>query len=299
MNLTHKKILITGGHGFIGSNLTKHLEKKKAIVDIYDKKEGNDVQDVDNLKRYVKKNYFAIYHLAGFSGSAKSNEQKTECFRQNTFSSANLCELITKYSPNTKLILSGSRLEYGVPRYLPIDESHPTLPNSIYGLSKLAATQTGLIYFKKNNLDITIFRTSNVYGPHPSTSFAGYNVINFFIDRAVKNQELKIYGDGEQLRDYIYIDDLVEVFTKVLKTSTLGNIYNLGYGRGIKFKDMVAKIIKIVGKGKLTYEKWPDDYTEVETGSYVTDISKIKKDLKFIPRTSFEKGIEKTARNYS
>ena len=294
MNLKNKKILITGGAGFIGSYLNKKLIEHGSITDIFDVSYGNDICDEKQLKKYVKKKFNVIYHLAGFSGSSESNLDQLNCIKTNTLASILLCELVIKYSPETKLIFSSSRLEYGVPQYLPVDEKHPTIPTSAYGLSKLATTQMALIYHKNNYLKVTIFRTSNVYGPHPKHGFAGYNVINHFIDIAKRNESLTIFGNGEQLRDYIFIDDMVESFILAAGSNTVGEVYNIGFGQGIKFKDMAKLIIKKVGKGKLKFVKWPEKYISVETGSYVTNINKYTKATGFKPEIGFEEGIKRT-----
>lgn len=294
MNFNGKKILITGGNGFIGTNLAKRLRSCRGNVEVYDLDEGNDILDYPKLQSFIKKRFDFIYHLSGFSGSPKSNSQKLKSFKINSFAALKLCELIVKFSPSAKLIISGSRLEYGMPIYLPVDEKHPTLPNSIYGLTRLIASEIVMSFVKKRNLNATIIRTSNVYGPHPKVKFQGYNVINNFIDRALQNKVLTVFGDGKQIRDYIYIDDLVEAFILCSKPKANGQIYNLGYGKGISFTRMVSLICQIAKKGKLIYQQWPKDTKEVETGDYISDISKIKKELGFEPKINFRLGIEKT-----
>lgn len=297
MNLKGKKILITGSEGFIGSALKDRLQQLGCVVVGFDIEKGDDIRDNEKLKKAIYKKFDAIYHLAGFSGSSSSNDDVQKCFALNSIATANLITLILKYSPETKLILSGSRLEYGKPQYLPVDENHPTAPISAYGISKLASTQLALVFARSHNLKTTIFRTSNVYGPHKKSSFKGYNVINYFIDEAKKGNTLTVFGDGKQTRDYIYIEDLVEAFVKGLKEEADGQIYNLGYGQPIEFVRMIKSIVKTVGKGKVKFIKWPPDFKGVETGSYVSAIGKIKKDLGFTPKTDFEKGIKLTVQN--
>ncbi|MDP2649736.1 MAG: NAD(P)-dependent oxidoreductase [bacterium] len=297
MNLKGKKILVTGGHGFIGQYLIKRLILKESKVDVFDISNGLDITNAEQLKSFVKKKYDIIYHLAGFSGSAESNQEKLKCLNINLLSTVNLFELILKYSPKTKIILSSSRLEYGPPKYLPIDELHPTEPTSMYGLTKLNSTQMAMIYRDQFNLDVTVMRTSNVYGPHSNKKFAGYNVVNHFINLAKKGKTLTIYGDGKQKRDYIYIDDFVDVLILATSKKASGKIYNLGLSKGVVFREMAELIVKAVGKGSIKFVKWPEGYEQVETGSYVSDITKIKKDLGFNPKISFEEGILKTIEN--
>ena len=297
MNFKNKKILVTGGSGFIGENFIKRLKILNEDVVNYDISNGNDILDKKSLAEFIKKKYDVIYHLAGYSGSSESNENVEKSYRINTFATVNLLNLISRYSPNTKIILSSSRLEYGVPKYLPVDEKHPTNPTSAYGLSKLAATQMAMVYYRKNGLDVTVFRTSNVYGPHPPAKFTGYNTINHFIDLAKNNKILTIFGDGEQERDYLYIGDLIDAFILTAIKNSDNKIYNLGFEQGIKFKDMVYLIVKKVGKGKGEFKDWPKDFKDVETGSYISDISKIKKELGFKPKINFEEGVYKTVNN--
>ncbi len=293
MNFKGKKVLVTGGNGFIGSHLVKKLKDLEAHVEIFDRANADDICDEKKLEKTIKKKFDVIYHLAGFSGSKESNENVEKSFNINAFATINLFELVLKYSPKTKVILSNSRLEYGKPQYLPVDEKHLTIPTSAYGLSKLIAGQMALVY-KSNGLKVTIFRTSNVYGPHPFSKFSGYNIINHFIDIAKNNGTLTIYGDGEQLRDYIFVDDLVKAFVLAAHKNTSGEIYNLGFGKGIKLKDMTNLIIKTAGSGSVEFKRWPDEFQKVETGSYISDISKIKIELGFKPKIDFETGIRKT-----
>ena len=294
MTLKNKRILVTGGTGFIGQNLVKKCQSLGTLVDIFDISKGQDIENTKQLGKCIKNKYDIIFHLAGFSGSAESNKEKLKCLRINLLASVNLYDLITKFSPKTKLILSSSRLEYGPPQYLPVDEKHPTLPTSTYGLTKLTATQMAIIYHNQAGLDVTIFRTSNVYGPHRSNKFSGYNVINHFIDLAKDEKPLVIFGDGNQQRDYLYIDDFIEAVLLAVTQNTSGQIFNLGAGTGIKFKKMAELIIKKVGKGAVKYVKWPDDFLILETGSYISDIRKIKRELGFSPKISFEEGIKKS-----
>ena len=294
MNLKDKKILITGGSGFVGMNLITRLQKEGANVENYDISNGNRIENSINLLKFVKKQFDIIYHLAGFSGSSESNKDIQKSFEINTLSTVNLLNMVTKFSPKTKIIFSSSRLEYGKPVYLPVDENHPTQPISAYGLSKLCATQVALIYHKIHNLDVTIFRTSNVYGPHPYAKFSGYNIVNHFIDLAKQNKTLTIFGEGAQIREYLYIDDFIDAIILASTPKSAGQIYNLGYGKGIKLKEIAKLIIKTVSKGKVKVVKWPKNYQEVETGDYVSDISKIENDLDFKPKIDFQTGIGKT-----
>lgn len=293
MKFSNKKILVTGGSGFIGHHLMQKLKELGARVENFDLSVGRNIQSESQLKEAVKKQFDIIFHLAGFSGPSRSNKDAKKAYIINTFATVSLLNFIKDFSAKTKIIFSNSRLEYGKPQYLPVDELHPLRPNSSYGVSKLAATEAAMLYHRLNNLDITVFRTSNVYGPYKA-GFLGYNIINHFIDLAKNDKTLTIYGRGDQIRDYLYIDDLIDAFILAVSPRSKGQIYNLGYGKGIKFTEMVNLIIKLSGKGRIRHIKWPKDDQEVETGDYISDISKIKKELGFSPKISFDGGILKT-----
>lgn len=294
MNYDGKKILVTGGRGFIGENLIKRLRGINAKVHSFDIHDGQNIEDRNLLNKTIRNQYDYIYHLAAFSGSQESLKEHELCFNINVLATTYLLEAVIKLSPQTKVILSSSRLEYGNPEYIPVDESHPTFPTSPYGLSKLVATQIAQIYAMTKKLRVTTFRTSNVYGPHSRKEFLGYNIINHFIDIAKKNKVIKIFGSGKQQRDYIFIDDLIDAFLLVKNTRSDGQIYNLGYGKGISLIDMADIIVKIIGKGKISRVRWPSDFRKVETGSYISDIAKITQELGFTPKISFQEGIIKT-----
>ncbi len=289
-----KKVLVTGSSGFIGKHLKTKLEKQGVHVDIFDRLNGQDINNTSQLKKVVKNNYDVVYHLAGFSGSKESNENRFKSFQINTLATVNLMELIVNYSPDTKIIISSSRLEYGKPLNIPIDEKHKTKPTSAYGLSKLAATQMAQIFGNTRNLKYIVFRTSNVYGPHEEKKFSGYNLVNYFIDQAKRGNNLIIFGKGDQLRDYIYIDDLTQAFVMAAESEVQQQIYNLGSGKGISLKHMAQTIINSIGKGKIKYINWPKKYKEVETGSYITNLKKINKELGFSPKVRFADGIKMT-----
>jgi len=297
MNLKKKKILVTGGNGFIGQNLKDRFVSFGAHVDSYDIENGQDICNKSLIRKTIKNQYDYVYHLAAFSGSQKSLNSHGQCMKTNALATVLILDAIVDLSPTTKIITSGSRLEYGIPQYLPVDENHPTEPNSPYGLSKLICSQMAKVYGDTRNLKFTAFRTSNVYGPHHNSRFAGYNLINYLIDLAKNNKGLSVFGDGKQLRDYLFIDDLIDAFVLALNPKSNNKIYNLGYGKGISLMDMTKLIVDTVGKGKIQKVAWPQDWKSIETGSYASDITKIKKELGFKPKINFKDGIKKTIEN--
>ena len=144
-----------------------------------------------------------------------------------------------------------------------------------------------------------LFRIANPYGPRCQMQHSKYAIINWFIRNAMEDKEITIFGDGSQIRDYIFVDDLADAFILASVDENIkSEIFNIGCGTGTSFREMVQLVVEVVGKGKIKYQPWPQDYLNVETGDYVTNISKITKMLNWLPKTNLKKGIEETVAYY-
>lgn len=303
------KVLILGGTGFIGSNLFRNFSQKKLFSKITltsnkQNKEKNALQlDILNKERLetLVKNQEVIINLTGKSGVVATLKDPVETFKVNTIGQLNLLEACKKVNPKALIIFVTSRLEYGKPARLPVRSSDPLKPNSIYGMSKYAATVSTLIYHRLYNLKTVVLRISNPFGSQPLPTSFSYNLINHFIYQAVKDGTITIFGKGEQKRDYIYIDDVCQVFYKVIinKKKIIGRVFNIGSGRPISLQKMAKLIIKTAGKGRLEYKSWPKEWRSLETGDFYFDISRAKKILSWEPETTIQKGIIKTIKDFS
>jgi nucleoside-diphosphate-sugar epimerase len=203
------------------------------------------------------------------------------------------------YNPKAKIVYPGSRLQYGRIQRLPVTEEHPREPLSIYAIHKNTGEQYYQAFFKHYGICSTCFRITNPYGPRAQMKNSGHSLINWFIRLAVDNQIIKIYGQGEQLRDYIYIDDLVEgLILTMINDKSYGQIYNIGSGQPTKFIDMARLVVQTVGQGKIENIPWPKNYDNFETGDFYADISRLKNHIDWQPHTSLKDGIEKTFRYY-
>ena len=233
--------------------------------------------------------------LVGLSGQVNSNIHAHESFEVNVLAYLQFLNLVRFKLPNAHLIFSSSRLEYGKPVYLPVDEQHPIQPLSLYGIHKHLISDYCQFLFRVHQFPTTVIRTSNPYGPHKFRRNHSYNVINYFVDLALKNKEIKLFGGGRQQRDYLYIDDLVEAFLAIEQNpKSFGKIYNVGSGKGITLNQISTVIVSQAGKGIIKILPWPDEYKQVETGDYISDISKITKEIKWKPKTSLSEGIRNT-----
>ncbi len=316
--LLGKRVLITGGLGMIGSSLAHKLVECKAnvtIVDAYIEPYGanlfningvkdavglniSDIRDKEAMKILVKDNDL----IFNFAGQVSHNDSIEKPFLDadiNYIGHLNVLECVRKYNPRAKILFSGSRLQFGKIKYMPVDEKHPLDPETPYAFNKAVAEATYKYYFRQHGIRCVIFRIANPYGSRCQMKHSKYSLVNFFLRQAMEDKEITIYGDGEQIRDYIYVDDLVDAFLCAASSEKSdGEVFNVGSGVGTKFVDMVKLIIDVVKKGRIKHVCWPEDYANVETGDYVTDISKIDAILNWRPSITLREGITKTYRYY-
>ena len=180
-------------------------------------------------------------------------------------------------------------------------EEHPLNPlkKDIYAIDKTSGEIYYRNYNKESNLNTLVFRITNPFGPRAQIKHPKYGIVNWFIRQILENKPITIYGKGSQLRDYIYIDDLVYAFlTAGIHPNLKTRVYNVGSGVGTKFIDMVNTIVNIVGKGKIKHVEWSKNYENFETGDFYADISRIENELNWKPSISLENGLRKTIEFY-
>ena len=301
-----KRVLVTGGLGFIGFNLVRALESAGAEIGVlshswppeHESALGDvtffkgDIRDPAVTDQAVAGNEL-IFHLAGKSGPAASNASPLDDLDVNSRGTLTLLDSCRRLNSSVKVVFPSSRLVYGHASKLPVTEDAPTAPLSIYGIHKLAAEQYLLLYQRLHGLRATILRITNPYGPFQRPEQNRYGIVNWFIHEAVHGHTLTVYGDGKQLRDYIHVDDAVDaMLTAGLAPEADGKIFNVGSGRGVSFVDMAEHVIKSAGRGRLKHVEWPADAALVETGDFVADTSLIAKQLGWKALIPLESGIE-------
>lgn len=313
--MKHKRaILIIGGLGFIGKNLYRHLKKDDCIVHILtnvplDPKDpfANEVNtqdliygDITNLEELrIICNYSLIYSLAGLSGAANSIHDPYNDVKVNLIGHLNILETCRMFNPNAIVVFPSSRLVYGKPEYTPVDEQHPLNPESIYAIHKLTAEQYYLLYYKIYKIRTIILRISNPYGPYQMFGEKKYGILNWFIHNSLQGSEIEIFGQGVQKRDYIYIDDLVELMAACIDNSSLyGGIFNVGSGYGISIFDAIEVLQGIIPQLRYRFVKWPEIEKKIETGDYISNIERISSLTGWSPKIAFIEGMTRTVEYY-
>jgi UDP-glucose 4-epimerase len=210
-----------------------------------------------------------------------------------------LLESCRKYNREVKIIFSGTRGEYGASVKLPVGEDHPTHPKGIYAVTNLSAEKMVLVYDDVHKISGTCLRITNTYGPRHQMAHDEYGVLNWFIRKAIDDELVPVFGEGHILRDFLYVDDLVDCFLQVAACSAaFGEVFNVGTGIPISFIDLAKKIVEVAGSGKVAFTEFTKERKEVEPGDYYTDISKVRKVVGWTPNTDLKEGIKKTIEFY-
>ncbi len=309
-----QKALVFGGLGFVGSNTVQKLVQLGATVTVFDAmlpglgaNKANvmeivdkitvvkkDMRDFDAVCNAVKGQQF-IFNCAGKSTHAQSMQMPFEDVQQNIVATLNVLEACRKFNLNAKIVFAGTRAELGAVGKLPADEQSLPHPLDIYSVNKWAASQYHLLYNRFYGLKACAIRVANCYGPRSQMHHHAYGVMNWFIRLALEGKTINVFGDGQFIRDYTFVDDAVDSLLLAAQSDkSNGKMYCIGSGRKIKFIDYVKKIIKIAGRGSFKLVEWPTEKKKIDIGSFYTDYSLIKKQLGWFPSTSLEDGLLKT-----
>ncbi len=315
----NKSILITGGLGFLGSNLANRLSSygaKLIILDslnpLYGGNEFNidpefkdkmrivigDIRDkglIDELVTGVD----LIYHFAAQVSYIDSNSIPFEDLEVNQRATLNILEACRNFNPKAKVLFASSRLVLGKTATSNITEDTPAEPLSLYGVHKLAAEKYLKMYYNDFGIPATILRLTNPYGPRQQIKHNKYSLVGWFVRLALEGKEISIFGEGRQIRNYIFVDDVVEAFVRCGATNnTNGQLYFLGSRENTAFRAMVEQVIETVGSGSIRFVDWPKNYERVETGDVLIDTSKIRNAIGWEPTVSLKEGIFKTYQYY-
>lgn len=312
-SLFKKNVLITGGLGFIGSNLAIKLVESGAKVTILDSLLPNyggnkfnifpikhmvkvkiaDMRNQKTIDRIVRKQD-VIFNLAGTLSHIDSMLNPFVDLDINCRAQLCLLEACRKYNPKVRIIFAGTRNQYGRALYLPVDEKHIEDPTDINGINSTAGEKYHFLYHRIYGLEVVSLRMTNTFGPRHQMKHSKQGVLNWFIRLLMDNKTVELFGDGSQIRDINYVDDVVDaLILSALSRGANGNVYNLG-GMPITLLDFVKTTISILGYGKYRTIKFPKERKNIEIGNYVADIGKINNDLGWKPKVSASEGIQRT-----
>jgi UDP-glucose 4-epimerase len=306
-----RRALVIGGFGFIGAHLTARLQELGAAVTVATRSLGRyaasglsvraleaDLRDADAIRSAVL-GQDVVFNLAGESGAVRSMDDPWTDLDVNCRGNLVLLETLRTENAAATLVFVSSRLVYGEHEPQPVSEAQAAAPLCVHGVHKLAVEHYLRVYGRAYGLKAVVARLTNPYGPGQPSARDAYGVINRLIHRALANDTLPIYGDGRQQRDYIYIADAVEALVGLGgAAAAVGQTYNVGSGIGMALVEAAHTIVTIAGGGRLAFVEWPELARSIETGDFVADVGRLRRDLGWAPRVSFVDGLQRTIAHY-
>ncbi len=312
------RVLITGGLGFIGSNLAIRLVELGAEVTIIDAmipEYGGNLFNVEPVKDRVRIHFGDIcdphamnwlvrdrdyvFHLAGQVSHVMSLTNPLPDIEFNIKGTAILMEAVRRFHPRAKVIFTGTRGEYGPAARLPVDESAPLNPKGIYELSNLTAEKIVQIYHDIHGIDAVMLRLTNIYGARAQMRHSQYCVVNWFVRLAIDGQTIPIFGTGTFQRDFLYVDDCVEAIVRSAAAEAAnGEILNVGVDRPTNFLELAKLILEVCGTGSWQFAPFTPERKAQEPGDFYSDITKIRRLVGWEPATTLAEGIRRTVAYY-
>jgi len=312
-----RRVLITGGLGFIGSNLARALVSGGAEVTLVDslipQYGGNlrnirglaervrvnisDVRDPHSLPVFIKGQDF-LFNLAGQTSHMDSMADPMTDLEINARSQLSILEACRQHNPELRIVFASTRQLYGRPEYLPVDEKHPLNPVDVNGINKLAGEHYHLLYSRVHGVRSTVLRLTNTIGPRMRIKDARQTFVGVWIRNLLQDKPLEVWG-GDQLRDFTYVDDAVEaLLMSALSSSAEGKVFNLGGPPPLSLRELAECLIEIHGSGSFKLCSYPKERQKIDIGDYYSDYSLIRSTLGWKPRTSLRESLAKTLAYY-
>jgi UDP-glucose 4-epimerase len=314
-----RRTLVTGGLGFIGSHLSAALLERGAAVTIVDslipEYGGNtfnvrdiadrvdiqytDIRDPWAIRRLVQDQDY-IFNLAGQVSHIDSMTDPTTDLEINGRAQLSLLEALRAENPGAKVVFAASRQQYGRPREVPVTEEHPLDPVDVNGINLVAAERFHLLYWEVYGIPTVSLRLTNTYGPHLLMKHDRQGFITTFIRRALDGEEIRVFGDGSQLRDFTYVDDAVEAFlAAALADDANGLALNVGGLEPVPLLEVAELCQRIAGLGAgVTTVPWPEERRRIDIGSVYLDRSRIREVCGWEPKVGLEDGLTRTIEFY-
>jgi len=309
-----KKVLITGGLGFIGSNIAIELVEMGATVTLFDNMNpdyGGNFFNIQKIKSQVQvitadildekliqdaiRDKDIVFHLAGQVCHVMSLENPFPDIDINIKGTALLAEACRKYNPGIKIIFSGTRGQYGPSTQLPVSETAPTHPRGIYEISNLTGEKIIQSYNDVHKIQGVMLRLTNIYGYRAQMKHSRYGVVNWFVRLGIDGEPIPIFGDGKIKRDFLFIDDCVEAILLCgMNEDAVGEVINIGHDQPQNFL-LVAETLKEVSSSvSWTFTPFSAERKAQEPGDFYSNISKVKRICGWMPRTSLLDGLQQT-----
>ena len=313
-----RRVLITGGLGFIGSNLAARLVALGAdvlLVDSLTPDYGGNLFNIDairhavrvnvsdvrdaNSMQYLVRDQQVIFNLAGQVSHIDSMRDPYTDLEINCRSQLSILEACRHYNPAVKVVFAGTRQIYGKPDVLPVTEEHLVRPIDVNGINKAAGEYYHLVYNNVFGVRSCVLRLTNVYGPRQLLKHNRQGFIGWFIRLAVEDREIQLFGDGSQLRDFVYVDDVVEAFLLAgASDGCNGEVFNVGGSGPVSLGELARLLVEVAGTGRVRFADWPAERRAIDIGDFYADSSKFKRTVGWTGAVTLRDGLDRTVRYY-
>jgi UDP-glucose 4-epimerase len=309
-----RKVMITGGLGFIGSNLARRLVALGSdilLVDSLIPDHGGNLFNIDGIADAVRVNVAdvreqstmnflvrdraVIFSLAGQVSHIDSMRDPYTDLEINCRSQLTVLQACRHYNPDVKVVFAGTRQVYGRPDSLPVSETQLVRPTDINGINKAAGEYYHLVYNNVFGVRACSLRLTNVYGPRQLITHNRQGFIGWFIRLAIDDRDIEIYGDGSQLRDFVYVDDAADAFLRAGANDVCnGEVYNVGGAEPLSHRALTTRLVEIAGTGRVRYVDWPPEKKAIDIGSFYADSSKFMRATGWSPAVNLRDGLQRT-----
>jgi UDP-glucose 4-epimerase len=313
-----RRVMITGGLGFIASNLARQLVDLGAdvlLVDSLIPDYGGNLFNIDgitdrvhvniaDIRQQTTMNYLVrgrdiIFNLAGQVSHIDSMRDPYTDLEINCRSQLTILEACRYNNPGVKLVFAGTRQVYGRPDSLPVDESHLVRPTDVNGINKAAGEYYHLVYNNVFGIRACSLRLTNVYGPRQLIRHSRQGFIAWFIRLAVEGKAIQIYGDGSQRRDFVYVDDAADAFLRAGASEACnGEVFNVGGDEPISIREVTSLLLRVAKSGSVTYVEWPADKKAIDIGDFYSDSRKFRRTTGWQPAVALADGLRHTVEFY-
>jgi len=305
-----RRVMITGGAGrlvdlganvlLVDSLIPEYGGNLFNIRGIADRVRLN-VADVrqDSTMSYLVRHVEIIFNLAGQVSHIDSMRDPFTDLEINCRSQLSILEACRRNNPAAKVVFAGTRQVYGKPDCLPVTERHLVRPTDVNGINKVAGEYYHLVYDHVFGVRACSLRLTNIYGPRQLVKHDRQGFIGWFIRLAVEDREIQIYGDGSQLRDFVYVDDAADAFLRAGAADACnGEVFNVGGAEPVSHRDLVRLLIEVAGTGRVRFVPWPEEKRAIDIGSFYADSSKFKAATGWEPRVALRDGLARTVAYY-
>jgi UDP-glucose 4-epimerase len=313
-NISNKKILITGGLGFIGSNLARRLVEHgntittvdslipeyggnlRNVHDIHDKItiSLSDVRDVTAINDLITGHDY-LFNLAGQTSHLDSMHDPITDLDINAKAQLSILEACRKYNPDIRVVFASTRQIYGKPSYLPVDEKHSRHPVDVNGINKIAGEQYHILYQEVYGIASSVLRLTNTYGPRMRIRDARQTFLGIWIRKLLEGKSIQVFGDGKQRRDYNYIEDVLDaLLIAATDKNAVGKVYNLGAPDPLSLEDTAKIMCREIEGSDYQMIPFPEDRKAIDVGDFICDYSAFRDQFGWEPKTTFIEGVSKS-----